>query len=125
MIRWLLMAVAALPLLGACAHQGVGQNPDPIPRIEYERTTRLLELRESLAAKNRAHELRTGDKLERNTNKRQMGSLADEYANWDRRAQDQVERELARRYQEGETRAWYPGLEARVPGALPPEEARP
>jgi hypothetical protein len=125
MIHWLLIGVAALPLLGACAYEGVGQNPDPIPHIEYERTTRLLELRESLAAKNLAHEQSTGDKLRRNTNKRQMGSLADEYANWDRRAQDQVERELARRYQQGELRAWYPGLEARVPGAQPPPEARP
>jgi|GEM_PF-3386128 len=118
MIRLALVALCAL--LAACAHEGVGQNPDPIPRIEMERTTRLLELRESLDAKNRAHAARTGDKLHRNTNKREMGGLEDEYANWDRRAQAQIERELARRYQAGDTSAFYPGIEALVPPATPP-----
>lgn len=118
MIRLVALLLGAF--LAACAHEGVGQNPDPIPRIEFERTRRLHELRDSLDAKNRAYIARTGNKLHRNTNKRKMGGLEDEYANWDQRAQRQIERELARRYLAGDTAAYYTGIEALVPTAVPP-----
>jgi hypothetical protein len=101
------------------------QNPDPIPRVEYERTSRLLELRESLDRKNAAYQIRTGDRLNPNTNKREFGKLEDEYANWDRRAQAQIERELIRRYQSGETRAYFPGMEVAIPGATAPSVITP
>lgn len=116
--RWAIVGWAFCMV--ACAHEGVGLDPNPLPGIELERTTRLLELREALAHKNQVYEAERGDRLRRNTNKRQMGGLEDEYANRDRRAQAQIERELARRYQEGETRAYFPGIEALVPGAVPP-----
>lgn len=89
---------------------------EPIPRVELERTGRLLEMRASLAAKNAAYAASVGDRLERNTNKRQMATLEDEYANWDRRAQAQIERELVRRYQAGDTRAHFDGIEAQLSG---------
>lgn len=120
-----LATIFLMGMLAGCAHEGVGQNPDPIPRVELERTSRLLELRESLDAKNRAYEAQTGDRLRRNTNKRQMADLRDEYANWDRRAQAQVERELARRYQAGEARAWFPGIEGQLTPAAEAPPARP
>ena len=49
--------------------------------------------------------------MDRNTNKRNMGELKDEYARWDMRAQFQIERELARRYQAGDSSAHFPGIE--------------
>lgn len=118
-MRWILLLAFTLGT-AACAPKGTGQNPDPIPRIEFERTTRLLELRDALDIKNQAYVVRTGDKFNANTNKRQLAKLEDEYANWDRRAQAQIERELVRRYQGGETRAYFRGIEAQVPGAVPP-----
>lgn len=103
-----LLLLASL-LLGACA--STGQSADPVAGVAYERTSRLVEMRASLAEKNARYEAQVGDRLNRNTNKRQMGDLVDEHANWDRRAQAQIERELLRRYQQGDAAAVFPGIE--------------
>lgn len=110
----LLLAAFAL---AACST--LQENPEPIKGVAYERTSRLLEMRAGLIEKNTAYAAKTGDELKRNTNKRNLAELEDEYARWDKRAQLQVERELARRYQAGDTAAYFQGIEQVAPAAPP------
>ncbi|MDX6766965.1 MAG: hypothetical protein SFU85_09250 [Candidatus Methylacidiphilales bacterium] len=98
-------------LFGVSSCSTLKENPNPIASIPYERTSRLQELRAGLQEKNSRYLQEKGDRLDRNTNKRQYGELKDEYARWDMRAQEQIERELVKRYQAGENAAQFPGME--------------
>jgi hypothetical protein len=110
-----------LAVLGLAACTTVEENPDPLKNVPFERTSRLLEMREGLKEKNTNYLNQKGDRLDRNTNKRNMGELKDEYARWDMRAQFQIERELAKRYQAGDSAAHFPGIEQYVsPGTATP-----
>jgi len=110
------MILLAGVVLASCST--LKENPDPIKGVPFERTSRLLEMRAGFVEKNTAYATQTGDKLNRNTNKRNLADLKDEYARWDQRAQLQIERELAKRYQAGDASAYFQGIE-QVPPAAP------
>jgi hypothetical protein len=116
--------VLLLALLGLVACATVEENPEPLNNLSFERTSRLQEMREGYKQKNTVYLNQKGERLDRNTNKRNMGELKDEYARWDMRAQLQIERELAKRYQAGDSAAHFPGIEQFLsPGATAPTPA--
>lgn len=101
-------------MMALVACSAVQENPEPLKNLQYERTSRLVEMHQALAEKNAAYLANKGDRLDRNTNNRKFGELKDEYARWDMRAQAQIERELVRRHREGDANAVFPGMESQL-----------
>ena len=103
--RYIVLGLALL--LTGCALPKPEANPDKY--VDYRSTSDLQDKRAALEVITAPY-VRKGPP-NKMTNRQELGTLADEIAAGQLRELDQINREMAKRYKQGDKKAYYEGIE--------------
>ncbi len=113
-MRFFALTAAVLALFAAgCA---IPKDKDPkVPYVQYRTTNELQGMRITLEERVQDWDAREKAKKKNvsglNNNRKPLPSLLDEQAAEDRKKLAEIQIELARRYQQGDTKAYYQGMQ--------------